>query len=124
MTEVQTVLATMERQSRRLTSKFAKMTSDFKQLHLSTRREQVSHCCPGTSRKRSLIPIWSVSSLRRDVLCWLILSTGTSAADQLARLNTAIVALQNVNGGPGSGVGCPIVSTTWTELRTQLASEA
>ena len=49
--------------------------------------------------------------------------SGTSAADQLARLQTCIVTLQNFVGGPGSGVGCPIVSTTWKELQTQLQSE-
>ncbi|KAI1615737.1 hypothetical protein EDD36DRAFT_451511 [Exophiala viscosa] len=50
--------------------------------------------------------------------------SGTSAADQLTRLQTCLVALQNFQGGLGSGVGCPIVSTNWKELQTQLQSEA
>ncbi|KAJ9501830.1 hypothetical protein H2202_002792 [Exophiala xenobiotica] len=49
--------------------------------------------------------------------------SGTSAADQLTRLQTCLVALQNFRGGQGSGVGCPIVSTTWKELQAQLQSE-
>ncbi|KIW67920.1 hypothetical protein PV04_03899 [Phialophora macrospora] len=65
-----------------------------------------------------------VTAVQAQVAGGASFPTGNSAADQLARLNTCIVALQNVNGGPGSGVGCPIVSTTWTELRTQLQSEA
>ncbi|EXJ81215.1 hypothetical protein A1O3_07505 [Capronia epimyces CBS 606.96] len=48
---------------------------------------------------------------------------GTSAADQLTRLQTCIVTLQNFKGGAGSGVGCPIVSTTWKELQAQLQSQ-
>ena len=53
----------------------------------------------------------------------LITATGDSAADQLTRLQTCIVTLQNFKGGAGSGVGCPAVSTTWKELQTQLQSE-
>jgi hypothetical protein len=53
----------------------------------------------------------------------LITATGNSAADQLTRLQTCIVTLQNFKGGPGSGVGCPAVSTTWKELQAQLQSE-
>ncbi|KIV86673.1 hypothetical protein PV11_02270 [Exophiala sideris] len=49
--------------------------------------------------------------------------SGTSAADQLTRLQTCLVALQNFQGGLGSGVGCPIVSTNWKELQSQLQSE-
>ncbi|KAK5557042.1 hypothetical protein LTR46_004853 [Exophiala xenobiotica] len=49
--------------------------------------------------------------------------SGTSAADQLTRLQTCLVALQNFRGGQGSGVGCPIVSTMWKELQAQLQSE-
>ena len=53
----------------------------------------------------------------------LITAAGDSAADQLTRLQTCIVTLQNFKGGAGSGVGCPAVSTTWKELQTQLQSE-
>jgi hypothetical protein len=45
-------------------------------------------------------------------------------ADQLTRLETCIVTLQNFVGGAGSGVGCPAVSTTWKELQAQLQSES
>jgi len=50
--------------------------------------------------------------------------TSNSVADQLTRLETCIITLQNFVGGPGSGVGCPAVSTTWKELQSQLQSEA
>ncbi|KAJ9601933.1 hypothetical protein H2200_013492 [Cladophialophora chaetospira] len=61
-----------------------------------------------------------VTAIEAQVANGLAFPSGTSQANQLTRLNTAIIALQNVNGGPGSGVGCPIVSTTWTELRASL----
>ncbi|KIW14358.1 hypothetical protein PV08_07140 [Exophiala spinifera] len=47
---------------------------------------------------------------------------GNSIADQLTRLDTCTVALQNFRGGLGSGNGCPIVATKWKELRTMLQS--
>ncbi|KAK5046907.1 hypothetical protein LTR84_007261 [Exophiala bonariae] len=50
--------------------------------------------------------------------------TGNSVADQLTRLQTCIVTLQNFKGGPGSGVGCPAVSTTWKALQAQLQGQA
>lgn len=54
----------------------------------------------------------------------LTIMIGSSVADQLTRLQTCIVALQNFKGGPGSGVGCPAVSTTWKELQAKLQSQA
>ncbi|KAL6247201.1 hypothetical protein RBB50_005544 [Rhinocladiella similis] len=48
--------------------------------------------------------------------------SGNSIADQLTRLDTCTVALQNFRGGLGSGSGCPIVATKWKELRTMLQS--
>ena len=63
------------------------------------------------------------SRLRLSQVRLLITATGDSAADQLTRLQTCIVTLQNFKGGAGSGVGCPAVSTTWKELQTQLQSE-
>ena len=48
--------------------------------------------------------------------------SGTSTQDQLSRLDTCIVVLQSIKGGPGSGVGCPAVSTNWGELQNQLTS--
>ncbi|RMZ75917.1 hypothetical protein DV738_g5231, partial [Chaetothyriales sp. CBS 135597] len=48
---------------------------------------------------------------------------GNSASDQLTRLQACIVTLQNIYGGPGSGVGCPAVSTTWVALQKELQSQ-
>ncbi|EXJ88735.1 hypothetical protein A1O1_05667 [Capronia coronata CBS 617.96] len=64
-----------------------------------------------------------VSALEDSVAAGAAFPPGTSAADQLTRLQTCIVTLQNFRGGAGSGVGCPIVSTTWKELQAQLQSE-
>ncbi|RMZ84798.1 hypothetical protein DV737_g912, partial [Chaetothyriales sp. CBS 132003] len=48
---------------------------------------------------------------------------GNTVEEQLTRLQTCIVTLQNIFGGPGSGVGCPAVSTNWTLLQSQLNSQ-
>ena len=97
-----------------------RQTTDLGQMYLPTTCCQVGHCCSGTSCTWSLVPYRSVPCAIGLRCSPLTCSTGTSQADQLARLNTCIVALQNVVGGPGTGVGCPIVSTTWTELRASL----
>ena len=47
---------------------------------------------------------------------------GDSTEDQLQRLQTCIEVLQNIKGGPGTGIGCPVVSTNWSELQNQLTS--
>ncbi|KAJ9634668.1 hypothetical protein H2204_006117 [Knufia peltigerae] len=49
-----------------------------------------------------------------------VFPAGSSIANQLTRLDTCTVALQNFRGGLGSGNGCPIVATKWKELRTVL----
>ncbi|KIX91934.1 uncharacterized protein Z520_12370 [Fonsecaea multimorphosa CBS 102226] len=63
------------------------------------------------------------SALETFVASGMSFPSGTSAQDQLTRLQTCIVTLQNFRGGAGSGVGCPIVATTWKELQAQLQSE-
>ncbi|EXJ68166.1 uncharacterized protein A1O5_08781 [Cladophialophora psammophila CBS 110553] len=65
-----------------------------------------------------------VSAVETSVAGGAAFPAGNSAADQLTRLQTCIVTLQNFRGGAGSGVGCPIVATTWKELQAQLQSEA
>jgi len=64
-----------------------------------------------------------VTDVEKFVAGGLSFPSGTSAQDQLTRLQTCIVTLQNFVGGAGSGVGCPIVSTTWKELQAQLEAE-
>ncbi|KAL2402862.1 hypothetical protein ABEF93_005457 [Exophiala dermatitidis] len=64
-----------------------------------------------------------VKAVEQTVAGGAAFPSGKSAADQLARLQTCIVTLQNFKGGAGSGVGCPAVSTTWKELQTKLQSE-
>ncbi|KIW32050.1 uncharacterized protein PV07_03625 [Cladophialophora immunda] len=64
------------------------------------------------------------SALETSVASGMAFPSGNSAQDQLTRLQTCIVTLQNFRGGAGSGVGCPIVATTWKELQAQLQSEA
>ncbi|EHY52522.1 hypothetical protein ABEF95_014000 [Exophiala dermatitidis] len=64
-----------------------------------------------------------VKAVEQTVAGGAAFPSGNSAADQLARLQTCIVTLQNFKGGAGSGVGCPAVSTTWKELQTKLQSE-
>ncbi|OAP60690.1 hypothetical protein AYL99_05692 [Fonsecaea erecta] len=63
------------------------------------------------------------SALETSVAAGMAFPSGNSAQDQLTRLQTCIVTLQNFRGGAGSGVGCPIVATTWKELQAQLQSE-
>ncbi|RMD39816.1 hypothetical protein DV735_g5330, partial [Chaetothyriales sp. CBS 134920] len=48
---------------------------------------------------------------------------GNTPSEQLTRLQSCIVTLQNIYGGPGSGVGCPAVSTTWSALLQQIQSQ-
>ncbi|KAI0327087.1 hypothetical protein GY45DRAFT_1328121 [Cubamyces sp. BRFM 1775] len=43
--------------------------------------------------------------------------TGSSKADQQARINALLVTLQNING---PGVGCPAVSTVYGQLQQQI----
>ncbi|OAL24925.1 hypothetical protein AYO22_05261 [Fonsecaea multimorphosa] len=64
-----------------------------------------------------------IPALETFVASGMSFPSGTSAQDQLTRLQTCIVTLQNFRGGAGSGVGCPIVATTWKELQAQLQSE-
>jgi len=64
-----------------------------------------------------------VGAVDQFVASGLAFPSGDSAADQLTRLQTCIVTLQNFRGGAGSGVGCPAVSTTWNELQAKLQSE-
>ncbi|KAH0844813.1 hypothetical protein FOPE_09921 [Fonsecaea pedrosoi] len=64
------------------------------------------------------------SAVEDSVAAGMAFPSGNSAQDQLTRLQTCIITLQNFRGGAGSGVGCPLVATTWKELQTQLQSEA
>ena len=43
--------------------------------------------------------------------------TGSSKADQQARIGALLVTLQNLNG---PGVGCPAVSTVYGQLQQQI----
>ena len=43
--------------------------------------------------------------------------TGSSNADQAARIQAALVTIQNLNG---PGVGCPAVSTVYGQLQQQI----
>src|SRR2546423_753579 len=96
-------------------------------MQLPTTLGHVRQCSAKIRGRRIGVPIWSVSALplltlefpRPTNCCDL----GNTAADQLTRLQTCIVTLQNFRGGAGSGVGCPIVSTTWKELQAQLLSQ-
>lgn len=63
------------------------------------------------------------ASLESNVAAGAAFPTSNSVQDQLTRLNTCIVTLQNFIGGPGSGVGCPAVSTNWVQLRTTLQGQ-
>lgn len=125
MTERRTAWATAGRPSRKSCETCHRPHAlMFQQMRLPSRLEHLCRCRPRLGGRRSGVSNRSVSSSAILTSIPLISATGDSTADQLTRLQTCIVTLQNFKGGAGSGVGCPAVSTTWKELQAQLQSEA